>query len=267
GAKPGRVQSYGDAGIYLGAMSLGTGTADQAYHRMVQISRTLNPVDEDKQKALAEAGITDKMDDPARLIQLGDFFKANPNLDPVKWMTERNIGSEATREAVTAGMKVSDVLKQRLETARAKLKGNQFGKQVIAENGAARANERVNVNAEARSITEVVDKAEGAGVETFETAKKFAEERMRLNDSDYRSPFRRVLELASSPISYAVSGVGGYDNTRESHAIYGAIPNLRREAERVGIKDLGKRFPGLGSGDYETRAQAFEAASREVSAA
>jgi hypothetical protein len=263
GARPGRIGSYGEAGIYLGAMSLGTGTADQAQHRMVQISRALNPTDEGKRANLAAAGITDAMDDPRRLIQLSKYMKEQKVADPNKWLAERNIGSEATREAIVAGMKVSDVLETRLAAGAAGRKDNATGKETIAANARFRQRQQGSVNAQARVAKDVMDKVEGEQAESLETAKAFAEERMRQRDPHYRSIWRAPILAATSLPTYLMAGVGGAGYHAEQQETMGAIPTLRREAARVGV-DVDKQFPGIASGDYVSRAKAFGEAARAV---
>jgi hypothetical protein len=261
---PGRVRSFGEAGIYLGALSLGTGTADQAHQRMIQISRTLNTTDEDQQKVLQAAGISREMDDPAKLSQLGKYLKQQGERDPLSWLARNKIGSQATREAVVAGLKVTDVLDQRLAAARGG-GANAFGKQIMAENAAFRASDRGFLNAEVEAARTVGDKTEGRRVELFEAANKLAEERMRLGDQDYNTAGRSIVLGAFSPVTYALSGVSGFQDARERHEQFGSIPTLRREAKRLGI-DIDAQFPGLNSGAYEARAQAFEGAYKAVMA-
>lgn len=268
GAAPGRLKSYSEAGVYLGALSLGTGTADQAQHRMVQNSRVLNPdaTKEDQRKALAEAGITSEMSDPEKLIQLRKYLKAKGVKSPRDWLAERGLGTVATREGMEASLKVADVLEQRLGNLRASERTNAVGKQVMADNASFMEGDKAASAAGVGSVRDVLNKAQGIeGPEQFEQAKAAAEERLRLQGGA-QSVGRSLTNSFMTPLSYLTSGVSGWGQEQEQRQGIGAIPTLRAEADRLGI-DIYKQFPGLSSGDYETRARAFSQAADAVRAA
>lgn len=271
GAKAGKLRSYSEAGIYMGALSLGTGTADQAQHRMVQNSRLLNPDadNEEGRKALEKAGLTAEMSDPEKLIQLNRYLKANNVTNVRDWLTKNKLGTVATREGMEASLKVSDVLEQRLGAARESAKTNATGRAMLAANEAPP--DRMATAADLATKTDIVNKAEGmAGPEEFEKAKQAAALRLRLRAPNYYHGLaRRVFNTAISPLTYLTSGVGGegYEAESGAHTVgpgyAGAIPTIEAEGKRVGV-DVMKLFPDLGSSRYESRAKAYTQAAEAV---
>jgi hypothetical protein len=170
---------------------------------------------------------------------------------------------EAGAEGARPGRIGSDVLETRLAAGAAGRKDNATGKETIAANARFRQRQQGSVNAQARVAKDVMDKVEGEQAESLETAKAFAEERMRQRDPHYRSIWRAPILAATSLPTYLMAGVGGAGYHAEQQETMGAIPTLRREAARVGV-DVDKQFPGIASGDYGTRAKAFGEAARAV---
>ena len=258
-ATPGRIQSYDDAGIYMGTMSLGTGTADQAAHRMVQNSRLLNPSSDTGKAALAQAGVTDQMDDAQRLIHMGKFFKTNKIADVRGWLKKNDIGSDATREGAEASFKVSDVLEQRL----AENHKVRAGKKTIEENDKYLATDRNASATRAKVVDATVGQVQGEQVEPYERAKAFAEKRRELHDPNKNSRFHQaVTATVGNILGWAAYGEKG-ENVLN---FMNASDQLGSEAKKHGV-DLGdKKYAGLGSTDYQERAKAFKAASDDVKA-
>ena len=276
GAKAGRVGSLARAGVYLGALSLGTDTAPKSAHRMVQTSRVLNP-DASKTtaaKALAEAGLTDQMDDPAKLIRLGEYFKEQKITDPGAWLVKHKLGTVTTREGTVAALKNADVLKTRLAKVDASsAKGpdgkplNTIGKQFISDTQVSMASDP---NAEAAGIEskhEIMDQVEGLnGPLSLETAKKAAALRMRIKDKTYYdSVLRGIADTMATVFTFPLSGVSGAGQVLERQLEYGAIPELVKQGEKVGI-DVNKEFPNVNAGGYRTRSKAFQDAATAVRA-
>ena len=276
GAKAGRVGSLARGGVYLGALSLGTDTAPKSAHRMVQTSRVLNP-DASKTtavKALAEAGLTDQMDDPAKLIRLAEFFKEKRITDPGAWLVKHKLGTVATREGTVAALKNADVLKTRLAKIDASsAKGpdgrplNKIGKQFISDTQVSMASDP---NAEAAGIeskAEIMNQVEGLnGPLSLETAKKAAALRMRTKDKTYYdSVLRGIADTMATVFTFPLSGVGGAGQVLERQLEYGAIPELVKQGEKVGI-DVNKEFPNVNAGGYRARSKAFQDAASAVRA-
>ena len=269
GARAGKIGSFAEAGVYLGALSLGTGTADQAQNRMVQNSRVLNPDVENVKgtKALKNAGLTDQMTDPQKLIQLSKYLKAQKVASPRDWLSKHELGTVATREGMEASLKVADVLEQRLKRAAESATTDATGKATVAENRRFMATDRSATAAAVASKQDVVNKAEGIrGPEELEKAKRAAELRTQLSDPDfYHSRLQNITMSLTSPLTYLESGVSGWNYQWENDRRFGAIPTMKREAERVGA-DLTPHLEGLEAWDYRTRARAFTAASEAVRA-
>lgn len=271
-AVAGKLESYAEAGVYMGALSLGTGTADQAQHRMVQLSRVLNPdaTQEEARTALKTAGINPDMTDPQKLVQLNKYLKAKKVADPSDWLVEHKLGSKATRESTVAGFKVADVLEERLAKLNESQKTNATGKSAIADNAAFLAKDLAGQAAAVDAVKAAQDLAEGIeGPEVFEKAKQAAEERRRAaNPNEPYSPAAQLVEMDSmvNPlywISQLGSGVGVRAYEEENNPRYGAIPQLKAEAKRVGV-DISQHLPALESSNPKTRADAFGKAARAV---
>jgi len=258
GASLGRYSSYGEAGIMLGTLSLGTGTADQAQHRMIQISRLLNSSPEKGREALKQAGLTDQMTDPEKLIALRKYLDKS-KLSAKTFLEENKLGSVATREATEAGLKVTDVLEQRLKEA----KEPGASARVMQENAAFYAKDQSQQAQQVKASEDVLNKAQGAEVADYETAKRMAEVRMRLNQPGYQGVGQRVHEWLGTPFSYLLSGESGHELNLVTDEKFGSLAKLRQEAQKVGI-DVDKAFPDLESGDYQTRAGAFNRATAAV---
>ena len=264
GSTVGRLGGYDEAAVYMGALSLGTGTADQAGHRMVQISRLLHTQKDEAQAALKAAGITDDMDDPTRLIQLDKHLKEQKVGDRLKWLADNKLGSEATREATVAGMKQSDVLQQRLAELRRDRASGATGRRVLDANDRAFKADRSAQAGGAAAIEGTMDVVEGEQVEKFETAKRLAEQRERIRHPDrYHSIPWNIGKYVASPLTQGHRGVGGAANYQETGGDTGAIPVLKAQGKKVGI-DVAEQFPEVDSNDYRTRAKAFAAASRAI---
>jgi hypothetical protein len=272
GAKAGRLGSYAEAGVYMGAMSLGTGTADQAQMRMIQVSRLLNPdaTNETGTKALAAAGFKDEMTDPQKLIQLSKHLKSKGVDDTQKWLVENDLGTVSTREKTVAALKTADVLEQRLKALKESRKTNATGKATLADNAQFMATDKAGQARAVDAIKAATDLVEGIeGPEVFEKAKQAAEERRRQQDptapydvlnnyvekDSWMNPFSWMSELGS--------GVGVRANEQENNSKYGAIPHLKAEAKRVGA-DISQHLAGLGSSNLKVRADAFTAAAEAV---
>lgn len=258
GATVGRYSSYGEAGVMLGTLSLGTGTADQAQHKMIQISRLLNSSPEKGRDALKQAGLTDKMTDPEKLIALGKYLNAN-KLDAKTFLEQNKLGSVATREATVAGLKVTDVLEQRLKEAKAP----GAGARVIQENAAFSAKDRSAIEARAAAGTEITELVVGDKGADYNTAKQFAAQRLRLHDRDYNSRFGQYGIEAVGYINQMFGGEGGLEGYKMEHPIWGAMAQLRAGGKAVGI-DVDKRFPDLASSDLPNRKAAFGQAAKAV---
>jgi hypothetical protein len=267
--KPGRMPSFGAAGVYLGALSIGTGGTNQAgdaANRMIQISRTLNPDDPKKIAELEKMGINDQMDDAQKLIKLSEFFQTHKDLDPQKYLAERKIGSQRTREVTVAGMGVSKVLAERLADARRGMEQDEAGRTAMRQNQEFMRTDPTAIAATATTTKQIMDKVEGEQAREFEVAKELAEQRMRQNMPDYYSPLRRAISVqAISPITGLLYGVGGEGMHQETHEAYGAIPTLKRQAAKAGV-DMHPFLMGLESGNPQRRAAAFAAASSAVRA-
>lgn len=258
GASGGRGGSYGEAGIYMGALTLGTGTADQASHRMVQISRLLNPVDPAKKQVLAAAGVPEEATDARKLIAFSEFLKTQK--DPLSWMAENGLGTEATREAVVAGSKTADVLKQRLDKA---AQGGA-GARLIAANEKFKRTDRTAALTSAQAQSEALDIAQGAKYEDFETAKQHALNRMKASGNDPGlSWLGMAQDVFATPLTYAGAGVSARNLRLETDKEAGAIPILRQQAKKLGI-DLDEEFPDIRSFTYGTRAEAFGKATKRI---
>jgi len=272
-AKAGRIESFAEAGIYLGALSLGTATADQAQHRAVQISRALNPSSANPkgQAALKAVGITDDMQDEDKLIRLSEYLRQNHVADATEWMVKNNVAmrSDALKESVNAGMKAADVLKAQLGRHREETRRDPagVGKRFIEANRQFMATDEASEAAGVESSADVLNKAEGEENRRFETAKQQAELRMRLSDPAYfHSPWRGIHAMVASPATYLLAGVKGAGYRQELDPEHGAIPYLVKEGKFYGL-DLEVKYPGLYSNNYRERARAFQAASEEVAAA
>jgi len=271
GATTGKVGDFAQAGVYLGALSLGTGTAEQAQHRMVQNSRVLNPdaTKPDQQKVLADAGIKPGMIDQEKLITLNRYLNAKGVKNKKDWLAEHGLGTVATREGMEASFKAADVLEGRMGRLKESEATNALGKQTIADNASFMAKDKAAASSRISSISDVMNKVEGVqGPEQFEAAKAAAEERFRLaNPSEYHSLGRTVALGALSPLTYLTSGVSGFGAAAENdQGMGGAIPTLIKAGQGVGV-DVQKKYPKITSSDYATRAQAFSQAADEVRSA
>jgi hypothetical protein len=259
--KPGRIGSFGEAGIYLGAMSLGTGNVDQAHNRMVQISKVVNPVDPRKQKELAEMGITDAMNDPARLIQMRKFFK-DKGVDPLTYLGERKMGAPAELMSTAAGIKYADVLEKRLIKGRKDAEGYGTGKKVMASNAKYRKTQQSAINAQQEANREILEVQIGTeGAEQYEKAKKYAEDRLMARDPEYSGVIRNLVVGLSSIVSYPERGVGGFTAMQQE----GVERTLRGAGKKVGI-DIDKSYPDIKSKSYAKRSRAFLQASEAITA-
>ncbi|MDR3639065.1 MAG: hypothetical protein P4L84_34995 [Isosphaeraceae bacterium] len=265
GAAPGRIQSGDEAGVYLGVTTLRTGgRAEVAAHRMVQNSRLLNPdTSTDKGRAgaaaLEAAGITKDMDDIQKIVTLGRFLKQEKQ-NPLEWLEKNKLGTVATREGMTATLKDSELLDQRVKEVR---KGG-FGKKEIERTNAFFATDRTADANRTAAVAGVIDKTQGVEGENFEVALKAAEARRRLRDSDYDTVGQNVMNRMFSPFSYLMGETSGNTYANENHHMYGAMPRLQSEAKRVGV-DLDK-YPNLSAREYRTRSKAFGEAAEEVKA-
>lgn len=267
GAVAGRVGSYADAGVYLGALSLGTGSQNPnlAGERMVQVSRLLHP---DPQKrpeaveALRKAGVTPQMEDPDALIRLSEYLDEQKVTDRIGWLSSNNLGTDYIRVAAVAAMKQASVLKSRLAKVRKSRKTNEIGRQTVASNASFMATDRSASASGVESITDVIDKATGVeSPEEFEKAKQLAEQRSRVLNPKYTDPLWRGMLHLNTLYTYPMYGVSGVGQHQE----HGAIAVLKHAGGKVGV-DVEKQFPGLASGDYQTRAKAFTQASEAVKA-
>lgn len=230
-----------EAGVYLGAMSLGTGTADQAHMRMVQISRTLNDSNPEVQKELQALGITESMTDQDKLIQFTKAMKGKG--DPIKWMEEKKIGSKATREAIAQGMTVAGTLEQDLATVRGDAKKGvprrNFGAQVMAENADYQANDRNAVGNQQRANEAVRKIVIGEQQELYNIAIKNEESRM---EKEYRGSWAETFD--TNPISKHIAGMLGYN--KESRARDKVHQRLQQQVETAGLSAaVKKKFPGV----------------------
>ena len=268
GAVPGKLGSFAQAGVYMGALSLGTGTADQASHRAIQNSRVLNPdaTNAKGRAALKLAGVDESMDDPQKLIQLAHFFKASKITNPGDWLAARGLGTTATREGMVASLKVADVLESRLAGARESAKTNATGAATIAANETFARTDKSATAAALASKLAVMDQATGIlGSEEYEKAKQAAELRMRQQDPSYFGVMRGVHQWIGSPASYLLAGVGGKGLQQETDPAHGAQAVLREGRGRVGL-DVDKAFPNLQAGSYQLRAESFTRAAAAVRA-
>jgi hypothetical protein len=270
GARTGRIGRFDEAGIYLGALSLQTGTADQAQHRMVQNSRLLNP-DAQNAKAVAAlktAGITDQMDDPGKLIQLSKFMTDQKIADPGAWLAENKLGTVATREGMVASLKIADVLEKRLELLRKGAKTNELGVKAIRENEKRILEDKAAGADQIAAATGVEEKATGLEMGELRKAKDAARLRYKLRDpAGFDSITRAVMNATIGNLAgYLGKGVGGEQLEYEQHAEYGALATLAKEGRKVGV-DVYKQFPGLNLNALPGRAAAFEQAASAVRAA
>lgn len=271
GAARGQL-GFDEAGVMLGVLSLGSGSADQAQHRMVQISRLVNAIDKPdkygekkthKEEALAGAGIEEGMDDAEKFIALAKHLRKQA--DPMRWLVEQGLGDNVgSREAVIAGMKNVDVLEARL----AELKGKRFGAELIRDNRAHFQADRSAIAAEARSAAGIQTQVEGEVAEPMDIAKQFADVRLRQNDPSYKDPVANVIRDYFDPIgTYLTQSVGGRDAYLErggkGSESYGAIPTLIRQGQAVGV-DVAGRFSGINARDPVARKRAFREAAEAV---
>jgi hypothetical protein len=267
GSKAGRLESYAEAGEYMGALSLGIGGADAAgksAHRMVQNSRVLNPSSKNEKgrAALQAAGINDTMTDPEKLIRLSDYFKEQKIGDPNEWLVASKLGTDATREGMVASLKQVPVLRQRLESLKKGAKTNAAGKELMGANTEFKRTDVASSADAVKSETEVLNKVVGLeGAAEFESAKEHAEVIQRLENPHYNSWTDTIVKKAWSPFTYLGSGVSGAARVDEKIA----INTLQNEGKRVGV-DVARDYPDLFVGSYEKRASAFKAASAAVRA-
>lgn len=268
GTLPGRVQSYAEAGHYLGVLSYGTSSADQASHRMIQISRALNP-DQSKEKAqeaLKDAGLTPKMSDPEKLITLNKYMKAQKVQDRLGWLSEHKIGTEATREALVAAMKEAPVLEERLKKLRGGHAKLETGTRTIAQNASFMGEDQSARASTVEATGSVQKELEGLQQEEFRVAKQAALVRYQQQEpTEFRGILRGFANAVTSPLSYIRGGVGGEESEAEIHEKYGAITVLKQEAKKVGI-DLLKEYPGVYSSSLTERGVNFAKASAAVRA-
>jgi hypothetical protein len=267
GAVPGRIGGFDEAGVYMGALSLGTGTADQAQQRAIQISRALNSMKPEAQKALQQAGVRRDMTDPEKVIAMGRFLKTQD--DPLEWLAKNQIGTEASREAVVAGGKQADVLDKRL----GEMRQGGAGKRLIETNRTFAATDRTALAAQGDATKGALDLVEGEELELFERAKGFADQRLRVMDPKYRSVARKTFGVLSDILSYPLTGESSEEGYKEDAPGYGAIDTLRMGAmdSKIDLKDFDARYPELDSNqglnfDYTQRARAFGRAAKEVMA-
>lgn len=250
---------YDEAAVWLGAMSLVTGTADQAHMRMVQMSRVVNKIDPTAQAALKAAGITPDMDDARKAIQLGKFMKTVA--DPRKFLLENKLATQAESDTVMASMKVNDVLEERLN----EMNKGGFGKQLMDENAQNMRTDRAAGAAKAATLKKITDLTQGQAVEQYKTAQEFAETRLRSFSPGYKTVAQATANTFASLYTKMTSGVSGEDFQKEFDTKYGAMSVLKQAGKSVGI-DVSKQFPGVESFDYETRARAFGQAARVIEA-
>ncbi len=297
-ARAGRLGSYGEAGVYMGVVSLGTGQRNpqKAKERMIQVSRLLNTSSDKGRAALKGAGITDEMTDTDKLIQLRKYTDErsakDKKFDTQDWLKQNKLGSDRTREATIAVLKNADVLDTRLrelgvesyqdrktpEKRAAALKiRTETARRTVENSNKFAESDPTALAAGAESANKVWELQTGEEMSAYETAKRYADVRMKFKNpahmgvdqwahQNFFQPFNLMAYGEGSKEMHLVAGFeSSASEGKEWHGT-GARPTLIREGKKVGV-DVERQFPEVYSHDLPTRAKAFGEAARAVQGA